>query len=63
MEVKIGEIEVFIINEEYYIERLKVTKNYTALTYNYHNYPSIFINQKNKFSIIRKVLKIINNIQ
>lgn len=63
MEVKNNEIGVFMVNGKYYIKRLKISKNYTALTSDNHDYSPIFINPKDKFAIVGKVLKVINDIQ
>lgn len=63
MEVKNNEIGVFIINGEYCVKRLKIAKNYIALTSGNHNYPPIFISQEDKLNIVGKALKVINDIQ
>ena len=52
-----------MVNGKYYIKRLKISKNYTALTSDNHDYSHIFINTKDKFVIVGKVLKVINDIQ
>lgn len=52
-----------MVNGKYYIKRLKISKNYTALTSDNHDYSPIFINPKDKFVIVGKVLKVINDIQ
>ncbi len=63
VEVRNGEIGAFIVNEESYVKRLKVTGNYIALISDNPNYQPIYIGPGEEFSVVGKVLKVINDIQ
>lgn len=63
VEVRNGEIGAFIVNEESYVKRLKVTGNYIALISDNPNYQPIYIGPGEEFSAVGKVLKVINDIQ
>lgn len=63
VEVRNGEIGAFIVNEESYVKRLKVTGNYIALISDNPNYQPIYIGPGEEFSVVGKVLKVINDVQ
>lgn len=63
VEVRNGEIGTFIVNEESYVKRLKVTGNYIALISDNPNYQPIYIGPGEEFRVVGKVLKVINDIQ
>ena len=63
VEVRNGEIGAFIVNEESYVKRLKVTGNYIALISDNPNYQPIYIGPGEEYSVVGKVLKVINDIQ
>ena len=63
VEVRNGEIGAFIVNEESYVKRLKVTGNYIALISDNPKYQPIYIGPGEEFSVVGKVLKVINDIQ
>lgn len=63
VEVRNGEIGAFIVNEESYVKRLKVTGNYIALISDNPNYQPIYIGPGEEFSVVGKVLKVIYDIQ
>ncbi|BBA52788.1 putative transcriptional regulator [Fusobacterium varium] len=63
VEVRNGEIGAFIVNEESYVKRLKVTGNYIALISDNPNYQPIYIGPGDEFNVVGRVLKVINDIQ
>lgn len=63
VEVRNGEIGAFIVNDESYVKRLKVTGNYIALISDNPNYQPIYIGPGEEFRVVGKVLKVINDIQ
>ena len=63
VEVRNGEIGAFIVNGESYVKRLKITANYIALISDNPNYQPIYIGPGEEFSVIGKVLKVVNDIQ
>ena len=63
VEVRNGEIGAFIVNEESYVKRLKITGNYIALISDNPNYQPIYIGPGEEFNVVGKVLKVVNDIQ
>jgi SOS-response transcriptional repressor LexA len=62
VEVRNGEIGAFIINDEAYVKRLKVTSSYVALISDNPNYPPIFIGPGEELKIVGKVIKVLSDI-
>ena len=58
-----NEIGAFIINDDAFVKRLKVTDNYTALISDNPNYNPIYIAPDESFKVVGRVIKVINDIQ
>jgi SOS-response transcriptional repressor LexA len=62
VEVKNGEIGAFLMNDEAYVKRLKVTESYVALISDNPNYAPIYIGPGEELYTVGKVIKVINDI-
>lgn len=62
MTVKNGEIGAFFIDEQAYVKRLKITKNYIALVSDNPNYSPIYIGPGENFNVVGKVIKVLSDI-
>ena len=62
VEIRNGEIGAFLIDDEAYVKRLKVTEAYVALMSDNPNYPPIFIGPGEKLTAVGKVIKVLSDI-
>lgn len=62
MEIRDGEIGAFLINDEAYVKRLKVTKQYVALMSDNPYYPPIYIGPGENLIAVGKVIKVLSDI-
>ncbi len=62
VEIRDGEIGAFLVDNEAYVKRLKVTSSYIALMSDNPNYPPIFIGPGEKFIAVGKVIKVLSDI-
>lgn len=62
LDVKNGEIGAFFIDEQAYVKRLKITKNYIALVSDNPNYSPIYIGPGENFCVVGKVIKVLSDI-
>jgi len=56
------EIGAFVVNEDAYVKRLKVTDNYVALISDNPNYKPIYIGPGENFKVVGRVIKVINDV-
>jgi SOS-response transcriptional repressor LexA len=61
-ELNNNEIGAFVVNEDAFVKRLKVTDNYVALISDNPNYKPIYIGPGENFKIVGRVIKVINDI-
>lgn len=62
VEIRDGEIGAFLVDDEAYVKRLKITKSYIALMSDNPNYPPIFIGPGEKLVAVGKVIKVLSDI-
>lgn len=62
LEVKNDEIGAFFVDEQAYVKRLKITKNYVALVSDNPNYSPIYIGPGENLSVVGKVIKVLSDI-
>ena len=62
LDVKSGEIGAFFVDEQAYVKRLKITKNYVALVSDNPNYSPIYIGPGENLSVVGKVIKVLSDI-
>lgn len=62
IELRTGEIGAFFVDNEAYVKRLKITKNYIALISDNPNYTPIYIGPGENFHIVGKVIKVISDL-
>lgn len=62
IELKNGEIGAFFIDDQAYVKRLKITKNYIALISDNPNYAPIYIGPGENFHVVGKVIKVLSDI-
>lgn len=62
VEIRDGEIGAFLIDDEAYVKRLKITESYVALMSDNPNYPPIFIGPGEKLVAVGKVIKVLSDI-
>ena len=62
IEIRNGEIGAFFIDDQAYVERLKITKNYIALISDNPNYAPIYIGPGENFHAVGKVIKVLSDI-
>ena len=62
IEIRNGEIGAFFIDDQAYVKRLKITKNYIALISDNPNYAPIYIGPGENFHAIGKVIKVLSDI-
>ncbi len=62
VEIRDGEIGAFLIDDEAYVKRLKITESYIALMSDNPNYPPIFIGPGEKLVAVGKVIKVLSDI-
>ena len=62
IELRNGEIGAFFIDEEAFVKRIKVSKDYIALISDNPNYPPIYIGPNEYFKVVGKVIKVISDI-
>ena len=62
IEIRDGEIGAFLIDDEAYVKRLKITESYIALMSDNPNYPPIFIGPGEKLLAVGKVIKVLSDI-
>jgi len=61
-ELSNNEIGAFIVNEDAFVKRLKVTDNYVALISDNPNYNPIYIGPGENFKVVGRVIKVINDV-
>lgn len=62
IEIRNGEIGAFFIDDQAYVKRLKITKNYIALISDNPNYAPIYIGPGENFHAVGKVIKVLSDI-
>ena len=62
VEIRDGEIGAFLLNDEAYVKRIKVTNQYVALMSDNPNYPPIFIGPGENLIAVGKVIKVLSDI-
>lgn len=62
VEIRNGEIGAFLVDDEAYVKRLKITESYIALMSDNPNYPPIFIGPGEKLVAVGKVIKVLSDI-
>lgn len=62
IEIRNGEIGAFFIDDQAYVKRLKITKNYVALISDNPNYAPIYIGPGEYFHAVGKVIKVLSDI-
>ncbi len=62
VEIRNGEIGAFLVDDEAYVKRLKITESYIALISDNPNYPPIFIGPGEKLVAVGKVIKVLSDI-
>lgn len=62
IELRNGEIGAFFINEEAFVKRIKISKEYLALISDNPNYPPIYIGPGEDFKVVGKVIKVVSDI-
>ncbi|MCI6153183.1 LexA family transcriptional regulator [Fusobacterium perfoetens] len=62
LDIKSGEIGAFFIDEQAFVKRLKITKNYIALVSDNPNYSPIYIGPGENFNVVGKVIKVLSDI-
>ena len=62
LDIKSGEIGAFFIDEQAFVKRLKITKNYVALVSDNPNYSPIYIGPGENFNVVGKVIKVLSDI-
>ncbi len=62
IEIRNGEIGAFFIDDQAYVKRLKITKNYIALVSDNPNYHPIYIGPGENFHAVGKVIKVLSDI-
>lgn len=62
VEIRNGEIGAFFIDDQAYVKRLKITKNYVALISDNPNYAPIYIGPGENFHAVGKVIKVLSDI-
>lgn len=62
VEIRNGEIGAFFIDDQAYVKRLKITKNYIALISDNPNYAPIYIGPGENFHAVGKVIKVLSDI-
>ena len=62
VEIRNGEIGAFFIDDQAYVKRLKITKNYIALISDNPNYAPIYIGPGENFHAVGKVVKVLSDI-
>ena len=62
IEIRNGEIGAFFIDDQAYVKRLKITKNYIALISDNPNYAPIYIGPGENFHAVGKVIKVVSDI-
>ena len=62
VEVKNGEVGAFLMDNEAYVKRLKVTDSYVALISDNPNYAPIYIGPGEELRVVGKVIKVLNDI-
>ncbi len=62
IEIRNGEIGAFLLNDEAYVKRLKVSSQYVALISDNPNYPPIFIGPGENLVAVGKVIKVLSDI-
>ena len=61
-ELNNDEIGAFIVDDDAYVKRLKVTDNYIALISDNPNYNPIYIGPGEHFKVVGRVIKVLNDI-
>lgn len=61
VEIRNGEIGAFFIDDEAYVKRLKVTKNYIALISDNPNYAPIYVGPGENLHAVGKVIKVLSD--
>ncbi|MDR3259114.1 MAG: LexA family transcriptional regulator [Fusobacteriaceae bacterium] len=61
-EINNDEIGAFVLNDDAFVKRLKVTTNYVALISDNPNYNPIYIGPGENFKVVGRVIKVINDI-
>ncbi|WP_319369950.1 LexA family transcriptional regulator [uncultured Ilyobacter sp.] len=62
VEIRDGEIGAFLLNDEAYVKRIKVSSQYVALISDNPNYPPIFIGPGENLVAVGKVIKVLSDI-
>lgn len=62
VELRNGDIGAFFVDEQAYVKRLKITKNYIALVSDNPNYAPIYIAPEEHFKVVGKVIKVLSDI-
>jgi SOS-response transcriptional repressor LexA len=62
VEIRDGEIGAFLINDEAFVKRIKITSQYIALMSDNPNYPPIFIGPGENLIAVGKVIKVLSDI-
>lgn len=62
-ELRNDEIGAFIVNDDAYVKRLKITDNYLALISDNPNYKPIYIGPGEHFKTVGRVIKVLNDIE
>jgi SOS-response transcriptional repressor LexA len=62
VEIRDGEIGAFLLNDEAYVKRIKVSSQYVALMSDNPNYPPIFIGPGENLVAVGKVIKVLSDI-
>ena len=62
-EISNNEIGAFVVNDDAFVKRLKVTDNYMALISDNPNYNPIYIGPGEHFKVVGRVIKVLNDVQ
>lgn len=62
IELRNGDIGAFFVDDEAYVKRLKITKNYTGLISDNPNYTPIYIGPGENLRVVGKVIKVLSDI-
>lgn len=62
VEVRDGEVGAFLLDDEAYVKRLKITESYVALISDNPNYMPIFIGPGEELKCVGKVIKVLSDI-